>query len=92
MWKVAIHNDTINEAGLDTIRAIGSRTTHTHHPEGAGGGYAPDIIRIAAQPNVLPSSTNPTRPFTVNAIGEHFDMLMVWHHLNPLVPGDLAFA
>ena len=92
--QVAIHTDTINEAGFveDTIRAIGERTIHTYHTEGAGGGHAPDIIRIAAQPNVLPSSTNPTRPFTVNTIDEHFDMLMVCHHLNPQVPEDIAFA
>jgi urease subunit alpha len=92
--QVAIHTDTINEAGFveDTIRAIGSRTIHTYHTEGAGGGHAPDIIRIAAEPNVLPSSTNPTRPFTVNTIEEHFDMLMVCHHLNPRVPEDVAFA
>jgi urease subunit alpha len=92
--QVAIHTDTINEAGFveDTIRAIGSRTIHTYHTEGAGGGHAPDIIRIAAQPNVLPSSTNPTRPFTVNTIDEHLDMLMVCHHLNPRVPEDVAFA
>jgi urease subunit alpha len=92
--QVAIHTDTINEAGFveDTIRAIGDRTIHTYHTEGAGGGHAPDIIRIAAQPNVLPSSTNPTRPFTVNTIDEHFDMLMVCHHLNPQVPEDVAFA
>ena len=92
--QVAIHTDTINEAGFveDTIRAIGERTIHTYHTEGAGGGHAPDIIRIAAQPNVLPSSTNPTRPFTVNTIDEHFDMLMVCHHLNPQVPEDVAFA
>ena len=92
--QVAIHTDTINEAGYveDTIRAIGDRTIHTYHTEGAGGGHAPDIIRIAAQPNVLPSSTNPTRPFTVNTIDEHFDMLMVCHHLNPQVPEDVAFA
>jgi urease subunit alpha len=92
--QVAIHTDTINEAGFveDTIRAIGGRTIHTYHTEGAGGGHAPDIIRIAAQPNVLPSSTNPTRPFTVNTIDEHFDMLMVCHHLNSQVPEDVAFA
>ena len=92
--QVAIHTDTINEAGFveDTIRAIGSRTIHTYHTEGAGGGHAPDIIRIAALPNVLPSSTNPTRPYTVNTIEEHFDMLMVCHHLNPQVPEDVAFA
>ena len=92
--QVAIHTDTINEAGFveDTIQAIGGRTIHTYHTEGAGGGHAPDIIRIAALPNVLPSSTNPTRPFTVNTIAEHLDMLMVCHHLNPLVPEDVAFA
>src|SRR5215212_2354753 len=92
--QVAIHTDTINEAGFveDTIAAIGGRTIHTYHTEGAGGGHAPDIIRIAAYPNVLPSSTNPTRPYTVNTITEHLDMLMVCHHLNPRVPEDLAFA
>jgi len=92
--QVAIHTDTINEAGFveDTIRAIGGRAIHTYHTEGAGGGHAPDIIRIAALPNVLPSSTNPTRPYTVNTIDEHFDMLMVCHHLNPQVPEDVAFA
>jgi len=92
--QVAIHTDTINEGGFveDTIRAIGNRVIHTYHTEGAGGGHAPDIIRIASFPNVLPSSTNPTRPFTVNTIAEHLDMLMVCHHLNPLVPEDVAFA
>jgi urease subunit alpha len=92
--QVAIHTDTINEAGFveDTIAAIGSRTIHTYHTEGAGGGHAPDIIRIASYPNVLPSSTNPTRPYTVNTIAEHLDMLMVCHHLNPQVPEDVAFA
>ena len=92
--QVAIHTDTINEAGFveDTIAAIAGRTIHTYHTEGAGGGHAPDIIRIAALPNVLPSSTNPTRPYTVNTIAEHLDMLMVCHHLNPLVPEDVAFA
>src|SRR5579883_2054526 len=92
--QVAIHTDTINESGFveDTIAAIGGRAIHTYHTEGAGGGHAPDIIRIAAQPNVLPSSTNPTRPFTVNTIAEHLDMLMVCHHLNPQVPEDVAFA
>src|SRR5207237_1242862 len=92
--QVAIHTDTINEAGFveDTIRAIGSRTIHTYHTEGAGGGHAPDIIRIAGYPNILPSSTNPTRPYTVNTIAEHLDMLMVCHHLNPNVPEDVAFA
>jgi urease subunit alpha len=92
--QVAIHTDTINEAGYvdDTIAAIAGRTIHTYHTEGAGGGHAPDIIRIAAEPNVLPSSTNPTRPLTVNTIAEHLDMLMVCHHLNPMVPEDVAFA
>ncbi|MBV9155930.1 MAG: urease subunit alpha [Acidobacteriaceae bacterium] len=92
--QVAIHTDTINESGFvdDTIAAIGGRTIHTYHTEGAGGGHAPDIIRIAAEQNVLPSSTNPTRPLTVNTIAEHLDMLMVCHHLNSLVPEDVAFA
>lgn len=92
--QVAIHTDTINEAGFveDTIKAIAGRTIHTYHTEGAGGGHAPDIICIAALPNILPSSTNPTRPFTVNTIAEHLDMLMVCHHLNPQVPEDVAFA
>src|SRR5467141_2629257 len=92
--QVAIHTDTINEAGFveDTIAAIKGRAIHTYHTEGAGGGHAPDIIRIAALVNILPSSTNPTRPFTVNTIAEHLDMLMVCHHLNPLVPEDVAFA
>jgi urease subunit alpha len=92
--QVAIHTDTLNEAGFveDTMAAIAGRAIHTYHTEGAGGGHAPDIIRIAALPNVLPSSTNPTRPFTVNTIAEHLDMLMVCHHLNPQVPEDVAFA
>jgi urease subunit alpha len=92
--QVAIHTDTLNEAGFveDTIAAIAGRAIHTYHTEGAGGGHAPDIIRIAALPNVLPSSTNPTRPFTVNTIAEHLDMLMVCHHLNPQTPEDVAFA
>jgi len=92
--QVAIHTDTINEAGFveDTIAAINGRTIHTYHTEGAGGGHAPDIIRIAAYEHVLPSSTNPTRPFTVNTIAEHLDMLMVCHHLNSQVPEDVAFA
>ncbi len=92
--QASIHTDTINEAGFveDTIAAIGQRTIHTYHTEGAGGGHAPDIIRIAGYPNILPSSTNPTRPYTVNTIAEHLDMLMVCHHLNPLVPEDVAFA
>jgi len=92
--QVAIHTDTLNEAGFvdDTIAAIAGRTIHTYHTEGAGGGHAPDIIKIAGLPNVLPSSTNPTRPLTVNTIAEHLDMLMVCHHLNPQVPEDVAFA
>jgi len=92
--QVAIHTDTINEAGFleDTVAAIDGRTIHTYHTEGAGGGHAPDILRIASYPNILPSSTNPTRPFTVNTIAEHLDMLMVCHHLNPQVPEDVAFA
>lgn len=92
--QVAIHTDTLNEAGFveDTIAAIKERTIHTYHTEGAGGGHAPDIIRIASFPYILPSSTNPTRPYTVNTIAEHLDMLMVCHHLNPQVPEDVAFA
>jgi urease subunit alpha len=92
--QVAIHTDTINEAGFveETIAAIRGRAIHTYHTEGAGGGHAPDIIRIASYPYVLPSSTNPTRPYTVNTIAEHLDMLMVCHHLNPQVPEDVAFA
>src|SRR6266481_4225934 len=92
--QVAIHTDTINEAGFveDTIAAIAGRAIHTYHTEGAGGGHAPDIIRIAALANVLPSSTNPTRPFTRNTIDEHLDMLMVCHHLDPLIAEDVAFA
>ncbi|MCZ8517511.1 urease subunit alpha [Paenibacillus filicis] len=92
--QVAIHTDTLNEAGFveDTIRAIGGRTIHTYHTEGAGGGHAPDIIRIASELNVLPSSTNPTRPFTVNTVEEHLDMLMVCHHLDSRIPEDVAFA
>jgi urease subunit alpha len=92
--QVAIHTDTINEAGFveDTIAAIAGRTIHTYHTEGAGGGHAPDIIKIAGLANVLPSSTNPTRPYTVNTIAEHLDMLMVCHHLNSQVPEDVAFA
>lgn len=92
--QVAIHTDTLNEAGFleETIRAIDGRTIHTYHTEGAGGGHAPDIIKIAGELNVLPSSTNPTRPYTVNTLAEHLDMLMVCHHLNPAVPEDVAFA
>ena len=92
--QVAIHTDTINECGFveDTIAAIAGRTIHTYHTEGAGGGHAPDILRIAAFANVLPSSTNPTRPYTRNTLEEHLDMLMVCHHLNPHVVEDVAFA
>jgi urease subunit alpha len=91
---LAIHTDTLNEAGFveDTIAAIDGRTVHTYHTEGAGGGHAPDVIRLAAERNVLPSSTNPTRPFTINTLPEHLDMLMVCHHLSPDVPEDIAFA
>ncbi len=92
--QVAIHTDTLNETGFveDTIKAIGGRTIHTYHTEGAGGGHAPDIIRLCGEPNVLPSSTNPTMPFTRNTLDEHLDMLMVCHHLSPGVPEDVAFA
>ena len=92
--QVAIHTDTLNESGYvdDSIAAFKGRTIHTYHTEGAGGGHAPDIIRVCGEPNVLPSSTNPTRPFTVNTIEEHLDMLMVCHHLSPAIPEDLAFA
>lgn len=92
--QVAIHTDTLNECGYvdDTINAINGRTIHTYHTEGAGGGHAPDIMKIAGEKNVLPSSTNPTRPFTVNTLSEHFDMMMVCHHLNPSVPEDISFA
>jgi urease subunit alpha len=92
--QVAIHTDTLNEAGFleDTLAAFEGRTVHTYHTEGAGGGHAPDIIRACGQPNVLPSSTNPTRPYTVNTVDEHLDMLMVCHHLSRDVPEDVAFA
>ncbi|WGY47304.1 urease subunit alpha [Vibrio sp. ABG19] len=92
--QVAIHTDTLNESGFveDTIAAFKGRTIHTYHTEGAGGGHAPDIIVACSQPNVLPSSTNPTRPYTVNTIDEHLDMLMVCHHLDPNIPEDVAFA
>jgi urease subunit alpha len=92
--QVALHSDTLNEAGYveSTLNAIGGRSIHAYHTEGAGGGHAPDIITVASHPNVLPSSTNPTRPHTVNTLDEHLDMLMVCHHLNPSVPEDLAFA
>lgn len=92
--QVAIHTDTLNESGFleDTINAINGRIIHTYHTEGAGGGHAPDIIKAAMYPNILPSSTNPTRPYTVNTIDEHLDMLMVCHHLDKSVPEDVAFA
>ncbi|GER67935.1 urease subunit alpha [Weizmannia acidilactici] len=92
--QVAIHTDTLNEGGFveDTLAAIGGRVIHTYHTEGAGGGHAPDIIRAASYPNILPSSTNPTRPFTVNTLEEHLDMLMVCHHLDANIPEDIAFA
>ncbi|WP_341879624.1 urease subunit alpha [Synechococcus sp. UW140] len=92
--QVCIHTDTLNEAGFveDTIRAIAGRTIHTFHTEGAGGGHAPDIIKICGQANVLPSSTNPTRPYTRNTLEEHLDMLMVCHHLDAGIPEDVAFA
>ena len=92
--QVAIHTDTLNEGGFleDTINAINGRVIHTFHTEGAGGGHAPDIIKAAMYPNVLPSSTNPTRPYTINTIDEHLDMLMVCHHLDKNVPEDVAFA
>lgn len=92
--QVAIHTDTLNEFGFveETMKAINNRVIHTFHTEGAGGGHAPDIIKMASYPNILPSSTNPTRPFTVNTIDEHMDMLMVCHHLRRNVPEDVAFA
>ena len=92
--QVAIHTDTLNESGFveDTIAAFQGRTIHTYHTEGAGGGHAPDIIKACGLPNVLPSSTNPTRPYTINTVDEHLDMLMVCHHLDPSIPEDVAFA
>ena len=92
--QVAIHTDTLNECGYvdDTIAAIAGRTIHTYHTEGAGGGHAPDIMKVAGESNILPSSTNPTRPFTTNTLEEHLDMMMVCHHLNPSVPEDISFA
>ncbi|AWV21922.1 Urease alpha subunit [Roseomonas mucosa] len=92
--QVAIHTDTLNESGFveSTIRAIGGRTIQAFHTEGAGGGHAPDILRLVGEPNVLPSSTNPTMPYTVNTLDEHLDMLMVCHHLDPRIPEDVAFA
>ena len=92
--QVMLHSDTLNESGFveDTIAAFKGRTIHAYHTEGAGGGHAPDIIKVCGLPNVIPSSTNPTRPYTVNTIDEHLDMLMVCHHLDPAIPEDLAFA
>jgi urease subunit alpha len=92
--QVAIHTDTLNESGFveDTIAAFKNRVIHTYHTEGAGGGHAPDIIKACGEPNVLPSSTNPTRPYTINTVDEHLDMLMVCHHLDPNIPEDVAFA
>jgi urease subunit alpha len=92
--QVAIHTDTLNESGFveSTIAAIGGRTIHAFHTEGAGGGHAPDILKMVGQPNVLPSSTNPSMPYTVNTVDEHLDMLMVCHHLDPRIPEDVAFA
>ncbi|MCA9502599.1 MAG: urease subunit alpha [Spirochaetaceae bacterium] len=92
--QVAIHTDTLNESGFveDTIRAFSGRAIHTYHTEGAGGGHAPDIIRVCGESNVLPSSTNPTRPYTINTVDEHLDMLMVCHHLSASIPEDVAFA
>ena len=92
--QVTIHTDTLNESGFveTTLAAIGGRTIHTYHSEGAGGGHAPDILRVCGEANVLPSSTNPTRPYTINTLDEHLDMLMVCHHLDPSLPEDVAFA
>jgi urease subunit alpha len=92
--QVAIHTDTLNEAGFveDTIAAFKGRTIHTYHTEGAGGGHSPDIIKVCGEANVLPSSTNPTRPYTLNTLDEHLDMLMVCHHLDPNIPEDVSFA
>ncbi|NCV63621.1 MAG: urease subunit alpha, partial [Betaproteobacteria bacterium] len=92
--QVAIHTDTLNESGFveDTIAAFKGRTIHTFHTEGAGGGHAPDILKVVGEANVLPSSTNPTRPYTINTLDEHVDMLMVCHHLDPAIAEDLAFA
>src|SRR5918912_3296743 len=92
--QVAIHTDTLNESGFveASVAAFKGRTIHTYHTEGAGGGHAPDIIKVCGQKNVLPSSTNPTRPYTVNTIAEHLDMLMVCHHLDAAIAEDVAFA
>ena len=93
-FQVQLHTDTLNESGFleDTIAAINGRTIHMYHTEGAGGGHAPDIIKVAGEPNCLPSSTNPTNPYTINTFDEHLDMIMVCHHLNPAIPEDVAFA
>lgn len=93
-FQVQIHTDTLNESGFvdDTLEAINGRTIHAYHVEGAGGGHAPDILKVVGNPNIIPSSTNPTNPYTVNTVDEHQDMIMVCHHLNPAVPEDVAFA
>ncbi len=93
-FQVQLHSDTLNEGGFveDTIRAIGGRTIHTYHSEGAGGGHAPDIMRVVGEPNMIPSSTNPTNPYTINTVAEHLQMIMAAHNLNPRVPEDVAFA
>ncbi|MCT2447842.1 amidohydrolase family protein, partial [Klebsiella pneumoniae] len=92
--QVAIHTDTLNEGGFleETLAAFKDRTIHTYHTEGAGGGHAPDILKAIGQSNVLPSSTNPTRPYTINTIDEHLDVLMVCHHLDPAIAEDIAFV
>jgi urease subunit alpha len=92
--QVAIHTDTLNESGFveETIKAIGGRVLQAFHTEGAGGGHAPDILRLVGEGNILPSSTNPTMPYTVNTVDEHLDMLMVCHHLDPRIAEDVAFA
>ncbi len=93
-FQVQLHSDTLNESGFveDTIRAIGGRTIHTYHSEGAGGGHAPDIMRVVGEPNIIPSSTNPTNPYTINTVAEHLQMIMAAHNLNPRLPEDVAFA
>lgn len=93
-FQVQLHSDTLNESGFveSTIAAIGGRTIHAYHTEGAGGGHAPDIMRVCGEPNIIPSSTNPTNPFTVNTVSEHLEMIMAAHHLNPRIPEDVAFA
>ena len=92
--SVAVHTDTLNESGFveDSIAAFDGRTIHTYHTEGAGGGHAPDLLKVVGQPNVLPSSTNPTLPCGVNSVAELFDMIMVCHNLNPKIPSDVAFS